>query len=110
METFTNWLETELNKRDWRIADLARKAGVDKGSLSRIFSGTRKPGPDICLAIAKALNLSDVMVFRQAGLLSSKSEMGPEAEELLHLFRQLGEHDKKRILQTARTWVEKGGS
>ena len=106
METFQEWLETELNRRDWRIADLARRASVDKGNLSRVLSGLRNPGPDICLAIARALNVPPEDVFRQAGILPPKAEVDAKSEEMLHLFQQLKAEDQERLLQTARAWIE----
>ncbi len=106
MDRFAVWLVDELNKRDWMPSTLANRAGINSGSLSHILNGTRKAGPESCLAIARTLKLPPEEVFRRAGLLPSKPEIDSRAEELLHLFRQLDERDQKRILQTARAWVE----
>ncbi len=110
MEQFSAWVEDELKKRDWILSDLARRANLHPGTVSNILTMTRKVGPDVCLAIARAFNLPPELAFRKAGLLPPKPDVDSEAEEMLHLFQQLGEHDKKRILQTARLWVEKDGS
>ena len=39
-------LEEELKKRPWQPADLARRAGLHSGSVSRILNGTRKAGAE----------------------------------------------------------------
>ena len=103
---FADWLEEKLKKRDWQPADLARRTGLHTGSVSRILNGTRKPGADMCRGIAEALNVPPEIVFRQAGLLPSKTEIDPQAEEFIPLFRQLDTTDRKRLLQIARVWVE----
>jgi transcriptional regulator with XRE-family HTH domain len=41
---FVEWLQGELNKRDWSQADLARVARVSKSSISMIYSHDREPG------------------------------------------------------------------
>lgn len=71
---FNTWLTNELKRREWKPADLAHRAGLGSGSLSNILSGNRRPGPDICVAIATAMGEDPVNVFRQAGLLPDAAE------------------------------------
>lgn len=106
MEAFIEWLEEELKKRDWQPADLARRAGLHTGSVSRILTGTRRPGADICRGIAEALKVPPEIVFRKAGLLPAKTEIDSQSEELVHLFQQLGAIERKRLVQIARVWIE----
>ncbi len=110
MEIFSDWLEEEIKKRTWRPTDLASKARLKTGTITRILNGTRNAGPDACSAIARALNYSPEVVFRQAGLLPPAPEPDLEVEEVTHLFEQLATDDRKRILKIRRTWVENGGS
>lgn len=74
MTDFVKWLENELNERRWKRADLARAAKLSQTSFSKIFSGERKPGPDLCNAIARALGIPEETVFRKAGLLPATPE------------------------------------
>ncbi len=110
MSDFSEWIESELKRRDWNASELAKRADINSGTLSNILSRTRRPGPDICRAIARALNYSPEVVFRQAGLLPPTPEPDLEVEEVTHLFEQLAADDRKRILKIIRTWVENGGS
>lgn len=105
MESFITWLEAELIRRDWRLADLARKANLDTGSISRILSGTRKPGPEVCVAIARALNYPPEAIFRLAGLLPPDPGVDPEEKEVLYLFRQLQAEQRKLVLEALRAWA-----
>ncbi len=107
MEAFISWLESELKKRDWQPTDLARKAGLHTASITRVLNGTRNPGPDICRAIAHALNYSPEIVFRQAGLLPpDPEEPDLEIEEAIHLFKRLREDHRQFVLRALRAWAE----
>lgn len=80
MDTFTNWLEEELQKREWKPAYLAHKAGISRGALSNILSGLRRPGHEVLNAIAQALSIPPEIVFRQAGILPESYLDGNEDE------------------------------
>lgn len=68
------WLEQKIKKQEWQPSDLARKAGVYTGTITRILNRERGAGPIICRAIAKALIEPEENIFRLAGLLSPKSK------------------------------------
>jgi transcriptional regulator with XRE-family HTH domain len=67
---FGNWLEQQLEKRSWSMSELARRCDVSHPTISRVISGERGPGPDLCRAIAHAFDMPEEKVFRIAGLLS----------------------------------------
>jgi transcriptional regulator with XRE-family HTH domain len=90
MKNFVEWLLVELNKREWQPATLARKANLNTGTLSHILNETRKPGPEVCRAIAVALEEPPETVFRIAGLLPPLP--GPEDDLIL---RELSEVVKR---------------
>jgi len=48
---FVNWLHKQLQARRWKQTDLARAAGIDSGTMSRIMSGERGVGPDTCIGL-----------------------------------------------------------
>jgi transcriptional regulator with XRE-family HTH domain len=108
MKTLGEWLEEQLKSRDWKPADLTHRAGIGSGTLSNILTGTRNPGPEVCVALARALNEPPERIFRLAGLLPSDPGVNAEEEEILYLFRQLRVEQRKLALHTLRAWVEQG--
>jgi transcriptional regulator with XRE-family HTH domain len=99
MEEFTDWLEQELQSRDWSVSDLARKAGVQPASLSRILNKTRKAGPDICRAVAEAFHVSPEKVFRKAGLLPPTPEKDPTILDAIHKMSRLTQEEREEIVR-----------
>ena len=105
---FAQWLQDELNKRDWTQADLATKTGTANGTVSRIMTGSRNPGPDFCISVAKAFVYPPEIVFRAAGLLPPKPENVPLLAEWEHIFRQAAnDEERQRLLELARFELER---
>jgi transcriptional regulator with XRE-family HTH domain len=108
-DEFANWLLEELGRRGWDQSELARQSRVTTAQISRIFSGERRAGPAACRAIARAMHLPPEEVFRRAGLLPRARELPEGAEELLHLYGDLEEGDRRRLLAIARSLLEVEG-
>ena len=102
METFADWLIGELDRRLWNNSDLARAASVEPGTISRIISGTRKPGPDVCLSIARAFREPPEKIFRLAGLLPSLPPPVEPEHEALGILRQLPVPDRNNAITMLR--------
>lgn len=100
MTEFAKWLEDELKNRRWTRADLSRATGLSQASFSKIFSGNRKPGPDLCTAVARALEIPGEEVFRKAGLLPEKPEDDDKfAEETIERFKRLTVEQRRAVLE-----------
>lgn len=52
---FTNWIEGQLRRRDWKPADLAHALGMPSGTVSRWLDGSRQPESTSCERIADVL-------------------------------------------------------
>jgi transcriptional regulator with XRE-family HTH domain len=104
---FTDWLTQELNKREWSPAELAERAGLSKGAISHVFSGTRKPGVEFARAIAQALKLPEETVFRAAGLLTTPPDEDPVIAEITHLARILDPDDVQDLIDMARLKIHR---
>ena len=102
MEAFTDWLETQLRVRGWQPAELARKANLGAGTLSRILSGTRRPGPEVCVAIAAVLGYPAEDVFRRAGLLPPAGPAAERSKMASYLFEQIPELSQDAALSMLR--------
>jgi len=66
---FVTWLIGEMEKQGWNNSELARRSGLVPSTISQVISGSRRPGPDFCVGVAKALNKPPEVIFRVAGIL-----------------------------------------
>jgi len=102
---FSHWLSSEIKKLGWNAADLSRRSGVAPAQISRILNKERGVGPDSCLAIARALGIPPVEVFRRAGLLPGDFEVGDDLVEFIAQTRSIAESlttaERKELLELA---------
>ncbi len=92
---FIEWLQSELDARDWKQSDLARRSGIGTGYLSQIMNGVRNPGAPTLRSIARAFGIRDVEVLRRAGLADPETSRDePRAKDLLHDFNELSDEDQ----------------
>lgn len=101
---FSVWILDEVNKRGWTPAELAKRAGINTGTLSRVLNGTRNPGPDLCLAVAKALGEPPEKIFRLAGLLPilPAGEEDQTLKEILDIAKNMSPENRQDLLSYAR--------
>ncbi len=83
-----------MDERGWNAAELARRTEIARGPISGILNGLRNPGPDLCIAIAKGLNVPRSEVFKARGWLLSEPqnqilEVDPRVEKLAHEINAL---------------------
>jgi transcriptional regulator with XRE-family HTH domain len=97
---FADWLQTEMLQRGLKQADLAREAKINQPTLSRILTRERKPGPEVCTALAKALDIPPDVVFLRAGLLPEVSRIAVDSitQEAAVLMQQLDQSDREEVL------------
>ena len=98
---FREWLQNELNKREWRATDLAQRGNIDNGLVSRLLSGARPPSVEVLKKIASAFMYPVDDVFRHAGVLPTQRESQRTAA-LRHVAEQLEEEDIEELIQLAR--------
>lgn len=75
-----------MDRRGWRLVDLARAAGLSTGTLSNVLGRLRRPGLGFCTKVAEVLLLPSEQVVRQAGLLLLAVESTPSLSEMHHFF------------------------
>ena len=85
MENFGSWLLNTLRERKLSQSELARLAGISKGTVSNLINGTSGVGPDSLTAIAHALKLPVDLVFEKAKMLPQKPELSPIKRKLIHV-------------------------
>jgi len=86
IESFIKWLDEQENLKGWTDNKLAVRAGISPSVLTRARQGSM-PKWEACVAIASALNISPVIVFHKAGLISDDND--PWAENMNHRVSKL---------------------
>ena len=106
MNNLGNWLLQERRKRRWSQAELARRAGVSRPTISNYESGkTQNPNPDVIQAIARILEIPTEDAFRAAGLLPLKPEHTPANAQLDYIFSQLSPDDQAVVLDIVQVFL-----
>jgi transcriptional regulator with XRE-family HTH domain len=92
-----------MDAQDLGVRELGRMADVGPGTISRILTESRGPGPEVCQKLARALKIPETVVFEQAGLLSPPRP-GTEVtlRELYALLQDLPVEEQRAILDEAR--------
>lgn len=106
MITLADWLAEQLDSRHLSQRALAEYSGLSVATINSLLRETYQPSPGTLDKLALYFREPRTKVYRLAGLLPPDLELNQEEEEVLHLFRQLGEVERKRILQSMRAWVE----
>lgn len=109
IDGFMEWLQSELDKRNWSSYELTKRAGLSHSVMSKARLDKQPLGWEACAKIAKALDMPPEEVLRRAGYLPPVPTAEAELEELAHLFSQLSLDDRKRILSIARTFSQSKG-
>jgi len=104
---FSEWLQIELDKRGLNQSQLAKMAGISRGTISNIMNENRGIGEDSLLSIAKGLKLPAITVLRAAGILPEEPEYIPLLDEWDAIFYELTTEDQQEILEIARMKANK---
>ncbi len=106
METFSEWLLHEMGQRNMSQQDLAKKSGITAAQISRVISGQRGLGEKSLTAIAHALKISPITIFRIAGLLP---EGGDNAafEDWQFLLNKLPPQEQEEVRKIVEMKIER---
>ena len=96
------WLRQELQIRQLRPVELARKTGLHASTISRILSGQVEPSDKAHSMIAKALQVPPEKVFALAGILPTSLDKSDILKELTEVVNQLPENEQREVLKYAR--------
>ena len=100
IDKFTEWLDEQEAKKGWTDYRLAKEAKISSSVLSYARSG-KIPKWDACVAIAEALDVSPITVFRKAGLLPPGPEDETNFEDWKYLLSQMSPEDQEELRQIA---------
>ena len=107
-EEFVLWLRDQMTARNWSQSDLAKASGISKQAISNILNQTRAPGPEVCISIAKALNLDPQFVFIKAGLFpESQEDESTLVREIKYKISMLSEEKLQFLLDIVDAFLVK---
>jgi len=100
--SFGEWLSKELEKRQWNPAQLAKMIGKSRSVVGRIIGEkNKKQDPNTCIAIAWALGLSPVTVFRKAKILPPEPTNTVALDDLQEAIASLTPAGQYEVLEIA---------
>jgi transcriptional regulator with XRE-family HTH domain len=92
---FTEWLQTEMDKRGWSQSDSARACDLNRAVINKLLNGKCRPQPATLMAIGRGFKIPLETVYRAAGLLPPSSDGDETMLELLHIFKSLQSPQRK---------------
>ena len=92
---FSDWLQSEMDKRGWSQSDCARSADLNRAVINKLLSGKSRPQPSTLMAISRAFRIPVETAYRAAGLLPRSPDGDDITNELVHLFRSIQSPHRK---------------
>jgi len=92
---FSEWLQTEMDKRGWSQSDCARSANLNRAVINKLLNGKSQPQPSTLIAIARAFKIPIENTYRAAGLLPPNVEGDDTTLELLYIFNSIKNPQRK---------------
>lgn len=92
---FSEWLQSEIDKRGWSQSDCARACDLNRAVINKLLNGKCRPQPSTLIAIARGFKIPVETVYRVAGLLPPSTDGDDTTQELLHIFKSLQSPQRK---------------
>jgi transcriptional regulator with XRE-family HTH domain len=86
---FSEWLQTEMDKRGWSQSDLARSADLNRAVINKLLNGKSHAQPATLEAISRALKIPLETTYRAAGLLPINTDNDDAMQEAIHVFKSI---------------------
>jgi len=107
--SFSEWLLEQMESRNWSQADLAKATGLTRTAISSYINQKRtQPDPQALLAIAKALHVSPINIFKIAKLLPDDHSTEDDARfsDWKEVLSNLNKRDQELLKQMAITMIK----
>ena len=92
---FSEWLQTEMDKRGWSQSDCARACELNRAVINKLLNGKCKPQPGTLMALARGFKIPVETAYRAAGLLPPIPDRDDITQELIHIFKSLQSPQRK---------------
>jgi transcriptional regulator with XRE-family HTH domain len=101
VDTFIEWLNQEMNNRQWSYNQLGRQSGLSGATVSLVMTGKQKPSWEFCAGVAEAFGLPPEVVLRKAGLLPAVYDPNG-LQELMDIAKSLKPEQRAELTNYAR--------
>ena len=92
---FSEWLQTEMNRRGWSQSDLARSAELNRAVINKLINGKSHPQPTTLGAISRAFKIPIESTYRAAGLLPISPDNDEIIEEAIYVLKSIRSAQRK---------------
>ena len=99
MNTFSDYLIMEMNKRGWSQADLARASNLSTAVISNLINEKRNPGRITCQSIARGFRLPKEEIYRTAGLLDEITAQDKVIEIIVYRMKYLTDRQLDEVMR-----------
>lgn len=97
---FGEWLLSKLSENDWTQSQLARRANVRRQVIYNYINVPREnPDKHILASIAKALGVSEVEIFRAAGVIKEATRPTSLSETIAHKLKGMTDEQIRDVLE-----------
>lgn len=110
ISSFSERLSLALSYRNMSSTELAKKIGMSKQAISTYATGLRSPKLPVARLIAETLEINDLWLMGyDVPVEINKPIVRKDDELILELFKQLGDEDRKKILEIAQLYAGNQG-
>lgn len=107
-------IQRVLDERQWSLSTLAKRSGLPVSTLhswkaGERATGSRGPSPEKLRMLAEGAALTVAEVFEAAGRQVPSPMVTEEEARFVHLYRTLGEEDRRVLEATMRAMSDRGG-
>jgi transcriptional regulator with XRE-family HTH domain len=94
-----NFIDDELNRRNWTKADLSRESEISQAHISRIFSGNFQPGLNFYKSIAFTFGVSIEVILKIAGEIEEDNKLNKKKEVMESKFNILSDDYQELVIE-----------
>jgi transcriptional regulator with XRE-family HTH domain len=106
---FISWLQGEMASRGWMPTNLATHTGITLAQVTRVLKGEQRPGVKFLTQLAEALDMSQIEVFRLAGVLTDKEledvQEDDATRKIKRLLAALDPEERERAIHLLEQYV-----
>jgi transcriptional regulator with XRE-family HTH domain len=102
MSNFSNWLRSQMNKRNWTNRETSRQAGIDHVTVGKLLKEKTPATLENCTALAKAFGEPVNSVLHIAGLMKPDGADDDISPDLYQYIKRMPADEQAELLEHAK--------